>query len=185
MENLTPQNIEDLLNNRLRLTLNLYKNLDTSDTEIYNIIYFKLYFDFSTAIECVIYNILFKKYGQDGFILKKTKIDSNSVSNYIPKEEIKLLIGDFGGDITIQNIKERFTNIKEVVKDNFYMNLGITKNLYDVEAFTSLYTKSRDTRNKLAHGLTLVNVDFNNKTLFSFMSSYFVLIKYYENLCNN
>ena len=71
---LTPTEIDELLINRLTKTIDLYKKLDTTETEIYNTIYFKLYFDVSTAIENTISNILYIKYGNDDFIYQKSKI---------------------------------------------------------------------------------------------------------------
>ena len=182
MDILTPEKIEELLDNRLKTTVALYNELDTSETEIYNIIYFRLYFDFSTAIEGVIANILYVKYGEDEFILNKSKINSPAVSKYIPNDEMKLLIGDFGDYITINDLKSRFENINDIMKESFYQNLGITKKLYDIEKFNSFYTSSRETRNKLAHGLTTVNVDYNNKMLFKFIASYYTLIEYYKSI---
>ena len=37
MDILTPEKIEELLDNRLKTTVALYNELDTSETEIYNI----------------------------------------------------------------------------------------------------------------------------------------------------
>ena len=183
MDVLLPQNIEDVLNNRLNNTLNLYKTLDTDDTQIYNIIYFRLFFDFSTAIEKTIHDIMFTKYGSDDFIIKKSKIDSKSISDYLPKEEIKLLVGEFGKEITVGEIKQRFQFLEDIIKPSFFLNLNLERKVYDVEPFTSVYQKSRDTRNKLAHGLVMSNVEFNNRMLFNFMVSYYVLITFYQSLC--
>ncbi len=184
MERLSVENIENLLHNRLKNTLKLSEELDMSDTEIYNIIYFRLYFDFSTAIESTIANIMYEKYENDKFILSKSKISSDAVSRYIPKDEIALLVGDFGQDITVNNIRNSFSVLNGFIKDSFFQNLGNEKKIYDVEAFNSFYTQSRDVRNKLAHGLVMENVKFDNHMLFKFMASYYVLIKFYESICN-
>ena len=181
---LTPTEIDELLINRLTKTIDLYKKLDTTETEIYNTIYFKLYFDVSTAIENTISNILYIKYGNDDFIYQKSKIGSESVSKYLPKDEIKLLVQTFGDTITVAEIQNHFVILKDIVKDSFYRNLGIEKRLYEVEDFNSFYTQSRDIRNKLAHGLTLTNVDFSAKMLFKFLASYYVLKKLHEQVAN-
>lgn len=76
-----------------------------------------------------------------------------------------------------------FLTLKGLIKDSFFRKLGTKKKLYDVEAFSSFYTQSRDVRNKLAHGLAMENIKFDNNMLFKFMASYYVLIKYYENMC--
>ena len=184
MDILTPKEIDQLLINRLTKTIDLYKKLDTTQIEVYNTIYFKLYFDVSTAIENTISNILYIKYGNDNFIYYKSKIGSDSISKYLPKEEIKLLVQNFGDTIKVGDIQNHFTILKDIVKDSFYRNLGVDKMLYDIEEFNSFYTKSRDVRNKLAHGLTLTNVDFSAKMLFKFLSSYFVLKKLHEQVAN-
>lgn len=181
MERLTFEQIDILLKNRINTTLRMSDELDMSDTEIYNIVYFRLYFDFSTAIESTIANIMYKKYGNDEFILTKSKINSEAVSRYLPRSEITLLIGDFGKEIIIEDIYIEFSILNKIIKESFFRNLGMNKKLYDVEAFTSFYVQSRDVRNKLAHGLIMENVSFNNSMLFKFMASYYVLIKYYEN----
>lgn len=86
MERLKVEHIKLLLENRLNNTLKLFNELDMSDTEIYNTIYFKLYFDFSTAIEATITNIMYERYENDRFILSKSKISSDAVSRYLPKD---------------------------------------------------------------------------------------------------
>ena len=182
MDILTPKEIDQLLINRLTKTIDLYKKLDTSETEIYNTIYFKLYFDVSTAIENTISNILYIKYGNDDFIYYKSKIGSESISKYLPKDEIKLLVQNFGDTIKVGDVQNHFIILQDIVKDSFYRTLGVDKKLYDVEEFNSFYTQSRDVRNKLAHGLTLTNVDFSAKMLFKFLSSYFVLKKLHEQI---
>ena len=183
MERLTVENIKNLLDNRLRNTLKLSSELDMSDTEIYNIIYFRLYFDFSTAIEATIANIMYEKYEGDNFILTKSKINSDAVSRYLPKTEIELLVGEFGEEIKVKDIQNELLILKDLVKESFFRKLGADKKLYDIEAFNSFYTQSRDVRNKLAHGLVMENVKFDNNMLFKFMASYYVLIKYYESIC--
>lgn len=154
-----------------------------SDTEIYNIIYFRLYFDFSTAIESTIANIMYEKYEDDRFILTKSKFNLDAISRYLPKDEIALLVGDFGKDIQVKDIQNELSVLNGLVKDSFFHNLGVEKKLYDIEAFNSFYTQSRDVRNKLAHGLVMENVKFDNNMLFKFMASYYVLIKLYESIC--
>lgn len=184
MERLTAESIKKLLDNRLNNTLKLSNDLDMSDTEIYNIIYFRLYFDFSTAIEATIANIMYEKYEDDRFILTKSKISSDAVSRYLPKDEIVLLIGDFGQEIKVGDIQDNLSVLNGLIKESFFQNLGIDKKLYDIEVFNSFYTQSRDVRNKLAHGLVMENVKFDNNMLFKFMASYYVLIKYYKSICS-
>ena len=182
MERLTVENIKSLLDNRLKNTIKLANELDMSDLEIYNIIYFRLYFDFSTAIEATIANIMYEKYEDDEFILTKSKINSEAVSRYLPKDEIMLLVGDFGEDIKVKDIQNEFFVLSGIIKEKFFLNLGIEKAVYDIEAFNSFYKQSRDVRNKLAHGLVMENVKFDNSMLFKFMASYYVLMKYYESI---
>ncbi len=183
MNVLTPTDIERKLNDRLNVALRLYQTLNTDeDTEIYNIIYFKLYFDFSTAIERTIHDIMVTKYGNDDFIVQKAKIDSRSVSNYLSRDEIKLLIKDFGSEITVNDIKNRFDFLGDIVPESHYLRLGLDRKVLEIETYTSVYSASKNTRNKIAHGLTLEQVEYNQKMLFNFMVSYYVLIEFYKTL---
>ena len=98
--------------------------------------------------------------------------------------EIVLLVGDFGANIEVKDIKNELSVLDGLIKESFFRNLGVDKKLYDVEAFNSFYTQSRDARNKLAHGLAMENVKFDNSMLFKFMASYYVLIQFYESICS-
>lgn len=183
MDVLTPTKIEESLDARLNAALRLYQTLNTDeDIEVYNIIYFRLYFDLSTAIERTIHDVMVTKYGDDAFIVKKAKIDDKSVSNYLPPDDIKNLINDFGSEITVNDIKNRFDFLGDIVPESHYLNLGLDRKVLDIEKYTSVYSKSRITRNKLAHGLTLEQVEYNRKMLFNFMVSYYVLIEFYKTL---
>ena len=59
---LNPSDIYSHLTNRLSITNNLFEKLDTdSPVDLSNIIYFKYYFDISTAIEAIIRGIIIEE----------------------------------------------------------------------------------------------------------------------------
>lgn len=182
MDILTPDEIKTLLFDRLNRTQRTFDNINVEkeeDTDIVQTIYFKYYFDFSTAIESSITSIMTKKY-PDEFANKKMKITDLSTSNYLNTDEIKYLIDADSIDKTINDVKVFFTGQVNIIKDGFYNQIGLEKKITDYESFTSFYKTSRDTRNKIAHGLINGNVKYDNTTLFKFMLSFFVLHAYHE-----
>lgn len=93
MDILTPDEIKTLLFDRLNRTQRTFDNINVEkeeDTDIVQTIYFKYYFDFSTAIESSITSIMTKKY-PDEFANKKMKITDLSTSNYLNTDEIKYI----------------------------------------------------------------------------------------------
>ena len=187
MEILTSDEIESALFDRLKKTQELYnqtisESADKEDNlDLVQIIYFKFFFDFSTAIEQTITSIMALKY-RDAFAQKKMKILDKSTSNYLNVDEIRILFDSDKIEVTIRNIKDYYSNIIKIIPESFYRRIGLDKKISDYEDFTSYYRTSRDTRNKLAHGLINENVRYDTTTLFKFMLSFFVLHSYHKTL---
>ena len=185
MIKLTPEEIKEHLKSRIsavnRLRNAINDRSDKSD-EIENSIYFQYYFCFSTAIEVTVYNIMLKKYN-DEFLKSMLKIESKSLSKYIHLDDAKKLINNFGSDITFDEIK-KFYSEENIIRDRLYNQQPLSDKLYSKYQFSDLYNRSRDMRNKLAHGLVLQNVNYDERTLFDFMCSFYILHKYYKFVLN-
>lgn len=179
MEQLTYTDIKDKLFNRLQKTQKMCINIIKEENlDIVQNIYFKYYFDFSTAIEASITSIMAEKYIDD-FARSKMKIFNRSTSNYIPKDDIKLLIESPKMDVEIKEIKDFYKGYVNVIGDGFYESIGLDKTIENYEEFTSFYNTSRDTRNQIAHGLSTSNVKYNDSMLFKFMLSFYVIHQYH------
>lgn len=186
MELMTPVQLRSALFNRLKTTQNMFDSIETTredNIELVKIIYFKYYFDFSTAIENSITQIMSCKY-TDPFSVKKMKIDDRSTSNYINSDEIKLLIDEIDDSITVNTIKNFYSGYIKIIKDGFYNSIGKDKKIEEYEKFTSYYKSSRDTRNKIAHGLLNENVKYDNTMLFKFMLSFYTIHQYHIKVYN-
>lgn len=185
MNELTPKQISELLINRLSRTNQLLERVGENNLEEEKAVYFKYYFDFSTAIETIIYNIVKQKYGLDKFACAKIGVDNPATSKYFRKDDVVSLLDGFGCDITWKDYKDKLMGICSALCDRDFQRFADTKLISDIEAFSSFYTTSRETRNHLAHGLMEQNVRYDKNTLEKFTLSYFVLFSYYEDLYNN
>lgn len=184
MEILTPANIKEKLFERLDRTQKTFEKTNVNkedDLDIVQTIYFKYYFDFSTAIESTITSIMAIKYPDD-FAKVKMKITDLSTSNYLNQDEIKLLIDTDDLNNTIGDIELFFNKHVSIITSDFYNQIGVNKTINDYESFTSYYKTSRDTRNKIAHGLINENVRYDNVTLFKFMLAFYVLHSFHSDL---
>jgi len=179
MEILTPDKIKSTLFERLQKTQKVFDSINVDREENLDVVqsvYFKYYFDFSTAIEATITSIMAIKY-PDEFAQKKMKITDMSCSNYLNPDEIKYLINTDSLNDTICDLKSFFSGCVSIIKDGFYSQIGLEKKINDYESFLSFYKTSRDTRNKIAHGLTNEQVRYDNTLLIKFMLSFYVLHK--------
>lgn len=184
MEILTPDRIKTTLFERLLKTQKVFESINVNkedNIDVVQSVYFKYYFDFSTAIESTITSIMAIKYPDD-FAQKKMKIIDPSCSNYLNQEEIKYLINTDGINDTICDLKTFFSGFVGIIKDGFYNQIGLEKKINDYESFLSFYKTSRDTRNKIAHGLINEQVRYDNTILIKFMLSFYVLHKFHLRL---
>lgn len=55
------------------------------------------------------------------------KIDDRSTSNYLNSDEIKLLIDEIDDSITVNTIKNFYSDYITIIKDGFYNSIGKDK----------------------------------------------------------
>lgn len=189
METLKPEEIKELLFKRLQKNNQAYTKIKesfkgTQDYEEYlkEIMYFKYYFDFSSAIEEVNRNILFCKYCNDSYLIETQNIEQESKPRFIKIKHEKLLINNIDEEKTINDIKEFFNDVICCIPDSFYKNLNLNKKINEYENFESYYGTSESTRNRIAHGLILKNVKYDDATLFKFMLSFYTIFTFYCDL---
>lgn len=184
MIELSPEDILNHLKKRLDKTIRLRNKAMANDVddELETNIYFNFYFNFSSAIETTIHNILIMKY-QDLFLKKQLKIKESGSSKYYTEDIVYLLIGDFVNQLTANDYNDFFKSIPRVLKsktiDLPFKKMEISSK-YD---FKESYKAARKTRNMLAHGLSLINVEYNDRMLENFIYAFWVIFKYYELLC--
>ena len=92
------------------------------------------------------------------------------------------MINTDGINDTICDLKTFFSGFVGIIKDGFYNQIGLEKKINDYESFLSFYKTSRDTRNKIAHGLINEQVRYDNTILMKFMLSFYVLLKFHLRL---
>lgn len=186
IERKTPEEVLTFLQNRVEKTKNLHRTISDiileDDTALQKI-YFSYYFDFSTAIEFILRQILLEKYS-DEFVKKKIRTEDEKYPTFLEIDEIKLFL-----DVNILQLNWR--GFKEFARD-FYNN--IRENdfpsrsndfIINEEIFVSSYTRCRKTRNTIAHGLILQNVEFNVHVVIDYIISFYVLYNYYKSLLIN
>lgn len=182
MIELSPSKLLEFLKNRVSSVNRLKTSIGEKKDDVSEIeknIYFQYYFCFSTAIEETIYNIIIQKY-DDPFVMLMMKIENKSISKYVNLEEAKKLIGDFGEDITFNDVREFYCGFGDIINDKIFRQQPLKNKLYSKYKFEDVYKSSRNTRNMLAHGLVLQNVKYEDRILFDFMCSFYILHKYHE-----
>ena len=181
---LNPSDIYSHLTNRLSITNNLFEKLDTdSPVDLSNIIYFKYYFDISTAIEAIIRGIIIEESKKNAYIEYLAEPYSSNKACLIKYDELKTLV-------PIESLYKS-TSINDF-EDNFYNQIialkrrRITKNFQNDGTFKEDYYTVRKTRNALAHGLTAMqSIDYGPTMLETFLYVLYLLFKYYNSLVSN
>lgn len=176
---LTPNDIISHLKSRLEKTNLLFGKIDADSIDETKTVFFRYYFDFSTAIEATIKNIVILKYGNDNFLAKKIDITNNGKSKYYDADDIVPLLSEFDEIDQCEINSDMFSGLCSALAEMDISNKlnDFVKNL---ETFKTSYKNSRRIRNQIAHGLTEQNVKYDKSTLLQFASSYFVLHCYYE-----
>lgn len=188
MEIKTPDEIKTLLFNRLSkindafLQLNDYKIIDLYDNYLKEIFYFKYYFDFSSAIEEINRNILMCKYKDDSYVKKISQVDKECKAMFINKKDEEMIVGEIEIDDTVLDVKDFYSSVINIIPDSFYKKLNLEKKIKEYDVFASYYGTSESTRNRIAHSLTLINVKYDDGTLFKFMLTFYTLYIFYNNL---
>ena len=186
IERKTPEEVLTFLQNRVEKTKNLHQTISAiileDDTALQKI-FFSYYFDFSTAIEFILRQILLERYS-DEFVKKRIRTEDEKYPTFLEIEEIKLFLD-------VNTLQLNWREFKQFAKD-FYNN--IRENdfparsndfIINEDVFVSSYTKCRKTRNAIAHGLILQNVEFNVHVVIDYIISFYVLYNYYKTLLTN
>ena len=177
---MSPEEIYRVFITRISKT-NLLFNTLTEDTslELCNTIYFKYYFDITTAIEATIRGITFVEGDKHRYIEHIAKPSSDSIAYFKDYEEVKALCG-------IDNLFLGLDKLK--FESDFFNKLAalngrsISMSFVNDGTFSERYTKVRKTRNILAHGLKAESVDYDTNTIESFLFVFFVLHSYYSKI---
>lgn len=174
-----PLDIYNAFVSRVEKTNMLYQAVtDDSPIEMLSTIYFKYYFDISTAIEATIRGIEFERCRDDSYInyLVKPELDK---SFFLAYEELEKLI-DMQMIYSIVNDEE--------FKENFCSKIFILADytihipFKNEDELQNMYKKIKKTRNALAHGLLLQSVDFDRNTLEMFLIIFYLLVSYYKKI---
>lgn len=180
IEQLKPDDIYLHLTNRLSKTNKLFEMLDgDSPMDLCNIIFFKYYFDISTAIEAIIRGIIIEESKKNTYIEYLAEPYSSNKACLIKYEELKKLI----------KIESLYENIEiNDFKTNFYDKIvaldslkRITKSFKNDGTFKEDYHAVRSTRNILAHGLAAMqSIDYSPTMLETFLYVQYLLFNYYS-----
>lgn len=180
---MSPEEIYKLFINRIEKTNSLFESLlnkSEMELELSNTLYFKYYFDISTAIEATIRGITFIEGEKHKYIAHIAKPSENNISFFKDYEEVKALCG----------LDELFENLdKQKFEADFFNKIAVLNgqvasvSFVNDGSFSYLYKFVRKTRNALAHGLKADSIEYNCKTTESFLFIFFVLHSYYSRIC--
>ena len=167
---------------RIEKTNMLFRLLkDDSLVELSNAIFFKYYFDISTAIEAILRGIAFEEAKFNHIIEYYAKPNETDKSYFLSIDELKALVKS--EHIFKRPNQEDFLN-RLLSKIPALGKHNISKSLSSLEEFYEDYKNVRKTRNILAHGLIQKDVDYSNNMLESFLYVMYVLLCYYEYICD-
>ncbi len=181
----SPEEILTYLQNRVDKTKNLHNTISDiileDDTALQKI-FFSYYFDFSTAIEFIVRQILLFKFNDD-FVKKKIRTEDEKYPTFLEVEEIRLLVDINGLNLDWKSFKIFAKNFYNNIKESDFPSRA-NDFVINEEIFINSYSKCRKTRNSIAHGLILQNVDFNVHVVIDYIISFYVLYNYYRKLYN-
>lgn len=181
---LSSSTIQSLLESRLKVTNGLFCLHQSSDSkdnvDSGNLIYFRYYFDFSTAIETTMRGIAFqeaKMCHNADYFLRIGQIDDTGKSFFLSREHAGLLLNDFKYEKVPFFDEMHFLEFaKRIECLKSCKSLFLTEN----EDLSALYDSVRTTRNKIAHGICETGVEYTKEHLRCFALVYFFLIEYYK-----
>lgn len=179
-----PNEIYRVFINRINKTNLLYDSLsEDSPIEMVNTLYFKYYFDISTAIEAVIRGITDTKGKENAYIEFLAKPSDESIAYFKKYDEIKVLcpLDHLFRSLNPSTFKDHYQNKVSILKNK---SLTFPSFLND-GSFCDIYNKIRKTRNSLAHGLVANGVDYDDETLVLFLYVLYILHVYYESIHHN
>ena len=187
VQQISVENIKKILQDRLSSTNGLWSKRDVDDLEQEKVLFFKYFFDFSTAIESCLRGIVFEysKINIFGKTIKEFgRPDDETVAFLVKYDEFKSITN--GNEIFVNaSIDDFKTNFQTLVPMIKFKNKDV--NFNDYSRVKDAYNKVRKTRNTLAHGIRAMgdNIDFSPNCLLDFIYIYYLLINYYEHVCKN
>ena len=176
-----PDEIYQIFISRIDKTNLLYETLDDdSSIEISNTIYFKYYFDISTAIEATLRGITYSVCKDNKYLEFLSKPDSDSKAFFLRYEEVKALVEL---DKAFIGINKQEFNSKYCSMISPLKNYTIKSTFKNDGTFIENYNKARTTRNALAHGLkSHMTVSFDKSTIENFTYVLYILLSYYKSI---
>ena len=179
---MTPDDIYKIFITRIKETNSLFDSLSDKsemELELANTLYFKYYFDISTAIEATIRGITFVEGEKHKYIAHIAKPGDDCIAYFKDYEEVKVLCGL---DNLFKNLK------KQKFETDFFNKIAVLKgravsvSFVNDGGFSDLYKSVRRTRNALAHGLKADSIEYDYKTIESFLFVFFILHSYYSQI---
>lgn len=184
-----PDQIIEFLRQRVTSTNNLWEKRDEDDIEQEKILFFKYYFDYSSAIEATLRSLV-DQYCRHSLLGKSLKIFSQSTSSSVPffltSEEFASVTNET--DILADASQ---TQLDIYLNDVCFMSKASSsermKNFNDYELLKQTYAEIRRVRNILAHGIRSMgdNVDFSKTTLSKFIYVFYLTHNYYKRIYSN
>lgn len=185
---LSPKEIKEILIKRLTSTNEVWKKRDTDSPEQEKVIFFKYYFDFSSAIESCLRNIVFvyaKNADFGGCIKVFAEPESSKKAYFLNCEE-------FCAIVNIDKISEKFlkkdfiTFCNDLIPDMKISNLPC--NFSYCQQIKEKYNKIRSVRNTIAHGLKafeVTTIEYSQSQLLEFIHIFYLLFDYYNKINKN
>lgn len=176
-----PNEIYSVFISRIGKTNLLYNLLtDDSPIEMSNAIYFKYYFDMSTAIEAVLRGITYVACKDNNYLKFLAHPDSDSKAFFLKYEEVKSLV----------SLESLFDGINKADFCDKYCSKISPLSKYTVKntfkndgTFADVYTRVRKVRNALAHGLNAHSqVSFENSVIEDYCYVLYLLLAYYAKI---
>ena len=169
---LSPDEISSILLRRLSPTNDLYFRRNIDDIEQEKVIFFKYYFDFSSAIEYCLRGIVFE-YSKKPLVGGCIDVFAQPASTLKP---YFLRVEEFVAIVNEKEILEGTNNtdflllVKKYLK-NMEPNLS-NCSFDDFEITKEKYKQIRKVRNTIAHGLSALeaNIEYSQTQLFDFVS---------------
>lgn len=180
---MTPDDIYRVFIARITKTNSLFDSLSDKsemELELANTLYFKYYFDVSTAIEATIRGITFVEGKKHKYIEHIAKPSDDCMAYFKDYDEVKALCGldNLFKNLEKQKFETDYFNKIAVLKGH-----SVSVSFVNDGGFADLYKSVRRTRNALAHGLKADSIEYDYKTIESFLFAFFVLHSYYSRIC--
>ena len=180
---LSPSEITTILSKRLSSTNDLFHRRNPDDIEQEKVIFFKYYFDFSSAIEYCLRGIIFEysKMPLVGKCIEAFVQPGSTTRPYFLKEDEFTAIINQDRILDGKSLDEFCSFASGLVN---VMNFNFSNYSFnDYEITKEKYNQIRKVRNTIAHGLKALesSIDYSHSQLLDFIYIYYLLFKYYEN----